>query len=76
MTAVERIIVRIYGHSNNALGALTIPTLIVTIMIAVLNIVMPGHSLFWFGVWCASGVFQALGVYWALRIRLKYDTFK
>jgi hypothetical protein len=76
MTTVERIIVKVYGHSNNVLGALTIPTLIVTIMIAALAIAMPGRDRFWFSVWCAFGVFQALGVYWALKIRLKYGTFK
>lgn len=74
MTTLERIIVKFYGHSNNVLNALTIPTLIVTIMIAALAVTMPGRDLFWFSVWCASGAFQALGVYCALKIRLKHGT--
>ncbi len=73
MTKVEKIIVQIYGHSNDALGLLTLPTMIMTIMIASLAIFMPGlDSLFLFGVLCAFGVFQAVGARWALKIRLKY----
>lgn len=66
-------VLKIYGHSSNVVGLLTIPTVLFTLMIAALATLMPGYEVFWFGVWCMCGIAQALGVYWALRIRLRHN---
>lgn len=71
MNKWERMIVRIWGHSNDAFGLLTIPTLLFTLMVAVLAVLMPEHKSFWFGVWCMCGIVQAVGVSAAIHIRTK-----
>lgn len=75
MSKIERVIVRVWGHSDNALGSLTIPTLLFTLMIAVLAVFMPERKLQLLGVWLMCGMLQAVGTYMALKIRLKYKQF-
>lgn len=73
MSWLDKVILRLYGHSFDAFGLLTVPTLLFTVMVAALAIALPGKELFWFGVWCAAGILHAIGVYWARQIRLKHE---
>jgi len=71
MNKIERIIVRIWGHSNDVFGLLIIPTIIFTLMIAGLVLFLPEKKLFFFGVWYMAGIVQVIGVLTALRIRTR-----
>lgn len=76
MLMTERLIVRIWGHSSSALGLICIPTLLFTLVIAVLATLMPERKAFWFGVWLMCGMLQAAGAYAALRIQMRYSQTK
>ena len=73
MTKLEKIVVRIWGHSNDALGLIAIPTLLFTLMVAILVFLLPDHKVFLFGVWCMAGIVQAVGCFLALKTQLKRD---
>jgi hypothetical protein len=75
MLVIEKFILKTYGHSYDALGLLTIPTLVFTLMIAACAFLVTGKEVFWFGVWCVAGIAQAVGVMWARTIRFKYNMF-
>ena len=73
MTKLEKRVVRIWGHSSDALGLLAVPTLLFTLIVAILAVIFPSYNVFWFGVWCIAGIVQAIGCFWALKIKLKYN---